>query len=694
MEVLAAESPLVVVIEDLHWSDYSTLDLISYVARRRDPARLMMIATYRPVEVIISEHPLKGVKRELQAHGLCRELTLEYLSEEQIHQYLALRFPGHQFQARLARLIYRRTEGNPLFMVEAVEYLVREKLVVQDDSSWSVPADIARLEHAVPENVRQLIEKQIERLSDDERLVLEGAAVAGVECSSTAIAAGLGRATDWVEHHCEELARRHQFLSAARLVELPDGSVTPRHSFRHVLYLEVPYALIPQMRRSQMHHRIAIRGMEIFGERTSEIAAELAMHFEQSRDWPQALKFLTLAAENATRRSAHHEAADLAKRGLEVLKLIPETPDRTPDEIKLRMILGVALMVMKGFASSEVDEVFAPARVLFWSQGPSPELFHMLRSLGLYYQYRGEVQSSLDVAEQLLDIGTALDDGALMMEAHRSIGAALVILGRCTEALTHLDRSGALYATHGKHRHSLLIGRDCKVMGDCFAAIALWALGDCDGADARMTAALKLARELQHPETLLVAGHFAANLHQLRGEATLTYERAKAALELATEYGLELWRTYGLIELGWAEAELGDATGLERMQRGLAAYESTGAQLWVPYFLGLLADQLQKAHRTQESLTVIAKAIACAGQTGERYSLADLHRLNGELIMKNIETAPAVVRATEKRKKGHQESAVMEAEACFATSLEIATQQSAKSWEMRTRKSMERLAAS
>jgi predicted ATPase/DNA-binding winged helix-turn-helix (wHTH) protein len=345
IEAMSTEAPLILVVEDLHWSDYSTLDLIAFLARRRDPARLTVIGTYRPVDVILSEHPLKGVKRELQAHALCQELPLEYLTEDSIDQYLASRFPRHDFPQRLTRLIHRRTEGNPLFMVNVVQYLVDERVIVHQaggEGSWTLGGGLAAVESAVPENIKQLIEKQIDRLSADERKVLEGASVVGMECSCVAIAAGLDEPIEWVEEHCEALVRRHQFLGPGRVVELPDGTFTPRYKFSHVLYLEVPYRLLPPMRRAQIHGRIGRSGESIYGERVGEIAGELAMHFEQARDPVRAIKYLLQAAENAMHRSAQYEAADLARRGLNALESMPATPVRSEQERSLRTILGAA----------------------------------------------------------------------------------------------------------------------------------------------------------------------------------------------------------------------------------------------------------------------------------------------------------------------------------------------------------------
>jgi DNA-binding winged helix-turn-helix (wHTH) protein/predicted ATPase len=683
LELLSAEAPLILVLEDLHWSDHSTLDLISYLARRRDPSRLMLIGTYRPVEVILDEHPLKGVKRELQAHGLCKELPLAYLSEEATAEYLSARFPRHELSRRLARMIHRRTEGNPLFMVNVVQYLVDENIIVEDQGKWKLGVEFSQAERGVPENLRQLIEKQIERLSPDEHTVLEAASVVGMECSAVAIAAGLDRSTEWVEQHCEELARRHQFLSPAWLVELPDGTMTARHRFNHILYLEVPYSLVPQMRRSQIHHRIAERGVAVYGDRVSEIAGELAMHFEQSRDWPRALHYLIQAAENATSRSAHREATELAKRGLEVLNSLPETRERAQQEITLRMILSVSLMAVKGFTAAEVEKVSALGKEVLWSSGPSPRLFNMLYLVGLFHMFNGEMQSALEVAGQLLELAGGLKEPALVMEAHRSMGVMLLELGRGAEALEHLDRACGLYPAHHNHPYTLTIGHDCKVVSECFAARALWALGYPDAASRRMQEALAFARELSHPSSWVFAAHFASQLHQFRGEPLLAHERATEVLSLADEYGLELWLAFGSVDLGWAEVELGQIEeGIKHLRHGLAGYQATGGKVWRPHFLGVLAMALSKAGATEEAIRVVQEALTLGERTGESYAAPELYRLKGELMMRAADQKPLRAQGNRKRNESAAEGTAA-AEACFAEGLKIARKQGAKSWELR-----------
>ncbi len=349
------------------------------------------------------------------------------------------------------------------------------------------------------------------------------------------------------------------------------------------------------------------------------------------------------------------------------------------------MILIASMMAIKGFASAEVEEVNARGRELFWRHGPSQELFYMLWSLNFYQQFSGEMQSSLEVSNQLLQLAEELKDEGLIMEAHRSIAAVLVLLGQSSEALVHLEKGLALSAAHSNRRDRIFVGFESKVMFESFSALALLDLGYPDQSAEKAAAALALAREIDHPQTLVVAEHIAAQLHHLRGEASLAYERAKEAMELADEYGLTLWVTYGLIELGWAVAELGNPQdGIEKMERGLADYERTGARLRTPYFLGMVADQLGKIGRVEEGLLAIAKALDLAERTGEGYALAEWHRIKGELFMKRAElnySANDLTRST----------VLSQARACFADALAIAQQQGARTWELRAALSMHRL---
>jgi predicted ATPase len=229
-------------------------------------------------------------------------------------------------------------------------------------------------------------------------------------------------------------------------------------------------------------------------------------------------------------------------------------------------------------------------------------------------------------------------------------------------------------------------------MFHCFAALAFLTLGDDRQCSDKLAAGLALARDLGHPPTLVVAQHIAAQIHQLRSDAVLAHEFAKQATELAEEYGLELWRAYGIIELGWAEAELGNVKGgIEQMQRGLALHESE-SKLRLPYFLALLADQLGKMGRLEEGLAEITKALTVAEHTGEGFALPELYRIKGDLLMKTAGQSrePSVARNLD---ADSNDSSIFlaQAQTCLARALAIAKQQQAVSWESKIVASMERL---
>ena len=342
-------------------------------------------------------------------------------------------------------------------------------------------------------------------------------------------------------------------------------------------------------------------------------------------------------------------------------------------------------MATRGFALPEVDDFAADGKDLFGQTDQSPQSFNLLYLLGFSFIMRGRISPAMEIAEQLIVLAGKLNDPTLAMEAHRAMGATLIEMGKCTESLEHLDRASWLYTANRHHPYTLNIGHDCKVLSECFAGRALWTLGFPDAALRRVQGALAFARELAHPQSSVGAAHFACEVHQLRREPLLARDLACQVLRLADEYGLEYWVALGKVDLGWADAELGNALlGIEEIQEGVAAYEATGGKLWSPRFLGLYAVALGKAERFEESLAVIAKALTCAEHTGEVYAIAELHRIKGELLMKSGELNHSANEAPRLK-------ALSQARSCFADALAIAEQQGARSWALRAVLSMHRL---
>src|SRR5262245_45128723 len=308
VDAMTCDQPLVLVLEDLHWSDTATLDLVSYLARQRSPARLLLLGTYRPAAVVAQGHALRAVAHDLVLHGYGAELALKLFTEAEVAQYLAARFTGHEVPVRLARLLHWRTDGNPLFLVTMVEHLVRQGWVATRAHRVTVPVGLEALEAVVPDSLRQLIEQQLVQCSPAEQRILETAGVAGVEWTVAAVAAGLSGKMIEVEEQCAALARRGQFVHPSGIEEWPDQTVTGRYRFQHALYQQVLYDRVPIGRRIHLHRQIGAREEAGYGDRAGEHAAALAVHFARGRDSARAVRYMQQAADTALGRHAYREA--------------------------------------------------------------------------------------------------------------------------------------------------------------------------------------------------------------------------------------------------------------------------------------------------------------------------------------------------------------------------------------------------
>ena len=314
LETVAAASPLLLVFEDLQWADHSTVDLIPAVARRGAPAKLMLIATKRPVDMVIPEHPLKALKQDLLLHQLCREITLDPLGEAEIAEYLAAESSEGSLPEGLAKLVHHHSEGNPLFMVAVLDHMIERGQVSREGGAWRLRVPLEEIALGAPEKLRRMIEAQIDRLSTEHRHMLDVASVAGVAFSARVCAAAADLRPEDFEDLCEELTRRHRTVHSSGSEHLPDGTVSARYEFVHALYREVLYRRLTSGRRAKLHQRIGEQLETLFSDRLSEAAPELARHFEHASDWQRAVNYLRIAAETARRRYANREATALLLR--------------------------------------------------------------------------------------------------------------------------------------------------------------------------------------------------------------------------------------------------------------------------------------------------------------------------------------------------------------------------------------------
>lgn len=672
---LTATTPLVLVLEDLHWADYSTLDLISALARRREPSQLLLLATYRPVDAVLSGHPLRAVKQDLLARGQCHELPVGLLSDTAVADYLEARFPGDGLPKGLAKLLHERTEGHPLFLVNLVDDWLSQGVLAQSagktQTGWELKTDLDALSDGVPASIRALIEKQVERLGADELRIIESASIAGIEFSVAAAAVAAEMDVGKAEVSCEALCRRHHFLQPKGAAEWPDGTVSARYRFGHELYHRVVSENVSTSRRRALHLRIGERLESAYGERSSEAAAELALHFENAGDAVRAVKYCEFAAGRASRNYAYREAIDYLRRALAVVARLSES-DRIAAELRLLVNLGLQLQITQGFAAPSANRAYLRARELCRELGASRQLFPVLWGLWLFHKGRSELPKARTMADELLALAQQLDDSALALQAHQALAVTTLCMGEPTATVEHMHRGAALYDPQRHDAHNILFGQDPGVACRAFGGVALWLLGYPEQALRASREAAQRSHELVQPSSQALALYFAAMVHQCRRDGAAARACADLALTIAEDQGFSFWRAGGAVLRGWAIAECGDVRdGIAILREGLESFHATGSVTYRTYFLSLLAELLAREGQASPALTVVDEALTLIGQTSERLYEAELHRIRGVLLNASGDTVAA--------------------EACLREAIRVAREQNAKALELRAVMSLVRL---
>ncbi|WP_084805149.1 AAA family ATPase [Bradyrhizobium sp. NAS80.1] len=319
LEALSTSRPWVLVLEDLHWSDFATLDVLSRFARGNGKARVLVLCSYRPVDSSVGGHPIRRLHRDLEIHGCCSELRLDRLSRSEVDRYLALRFDDEEFASSLSKPVFERTLGHPLFVASLLKHLIDQESIVETDGRWRLSSPAAFTQDRIPDSLLNMIGHELDRLTDNERRLLDVASVAGEEFSAALVAAGLSDDAIDVERDIEASTRKDHILVRSGVSEWPDGTYSGSYAFRHILYQNVIYQSLPPGLRAQTHKRLGKRLEEAYAGRTHEIAPALALHLEQGRDFPSALRYLREAAESSTKRLGHAEAASYLTRALDIL---------------------------------------------------------------------------------------------------------------------------------------------------------------------------------------------------------------------------------------------------------------------------------------------------------------------------------------------------------------------------------------
>ena len=668
LEAISQESALILVLEDLHWSDLSTVDLLEALARQREPARLLVIGTYRRGDAVAQEHPVYRLARELQPRGLCTEIAVGPLTLDAVGDYVTARLRA-DVSPEVAALLRERTGGNPLFATALLDSWLEHGLLDQ------ATPDLTRLAGHIPETVVELIEQTLDQLDSADRELLSAASAVGQEFSTAAVAAATTRSEPDVDLRSDALAHAGRFIERAGEELWPDGTLATRYRFAHDLYREVLYDRLPSGKRSQTHSRIGLRLETAYQEQPREIAAAVAEHFVRAGDAERAAVSLRLAAEQALERLAHKEALEHLTTGLDMLKRLPEGDDRWSKELPLQSMLGAALIATRGWSEPEAETAFLRAQELAELLDRGDELGWALFSLGTIYEVRGEYERSDPVLEQALALSGPTASNALLTDSHQVLACSLFHQGVFDNALEHAEQGLAAYDGQYFNPVTAAYGDNAGVSCHSWAALSLWFLGFPDAARERTREAVALADDPRRRHGSAAALAQAALVEQCRLDLGATRANAQAAMEVASKDGYQYRLAMATILHGWATAAEGsDEQGIAELELGLALSRETGAHMDDPYYFALLADAHLRAGGTDAAWDAVEAGLEHAPSRRRFFFEGELHRLAGEVLL---------------LRDSHEE-----AEARMRRALELARSQNARSPELRAAVSVARLLAS
>ena len=651
---LAGQRPVLAVYEDVHWIDPSTSELLEFVIQRVQSVRALVIITFRPEFIL-----------PWTSHSHVTRLSLSRLTRRYASVIAQGVTGGKVLPAEVLEQVVSRADGVPLFVEELTKAVVESGLLHEAGGRFKLTGPLPAL--AIPTTLYDSLMARLDRFAPIKEVAQIGAVI-GREFSYQLLAAV-------IDISKEQIYQALGQLVASELVSQRGTPPDAMYSFKHALVQDTAYQSLLRGKRIQLHAKIGRTIDERFPEIAKARPELLAYHFTEAGLALHAIVYWHRAAERDLGRSAYAEAISHLKHGLELLDALPGRPERVGQELSLRLTLGSALTATMGYAAPEVGETYLRARELCQELGETPpQLFPVLHGLYRFYHVRGELRAARENGEQLLRLATAVQDSGLFIEAYRALGVPLFWLGEVMSALEHLERGIQLYRAQKHGSHASVFTADPGVVCQSYVALALWDLGYPEQGFNRSCEALALAQNLSHHHSLALALVFTAWLHQFRREPQVARKHAEAAIALCAEQGFSLFMPMGTILRGWALVQEGcSEEGSAQMRQGLADLRATGAGLWQPTFLSLIAEADGQTGQAERGLGVLDEAMAIVDHNDEHFYEAELHRLKGDLLLLSNPTD------------------LSGAEDCFRIALEIAGRQKAKSLELRAALSLARL---
>ena len=657
------QQPTLLILEDLQWADDSTLALISHLPQRLASLPLVVVGTLRASKADLNS----GLTRALE--GLVRgrlasEIRLKRLANGEVTLMLQS-LSGQTPPVEVAKKFYALTDGNPFLVEEMFRHLTEENQLYDAAGHFRDQLEIE--DTKVPRTVGMMVGRRLGRLHEATNNILYIASVIGRSFGFELLRASSGMQTESLLDCLDEAEQ-------VGLVRSTSEFARTRTEFSHELIRQAVLSRLSASRRQKLHFEVAAAIERIYSDSLEDHYGALAQHY--ATDSRKAVRYLHLAGQQAMQRSAHAEAVRLLTSGLDLLNTLPETDDRHRQELESRIALGASLSASKSLAAPEVADNYLRAVQLSRVLGETQNIFLAQSLLAVSHYQRGEMQTSQELAKQLVELIEGTDDRTQLFLAHGLMGLSSFWLGHLALGHWHLENAAGFYDPQVDKATTPIFGYHAIVPCLSNAAWALWFMGYPLKALRRMQSAETLAQGFDHPDTQVIALVSAAWLHVLRREAQIVLERSELAIELANEHGFPYLALQAGIIRGWSLALTGHGPeGIAQMEAELAARKAGGVDHPPAQFLAWLAEAYAKNGDKTKSLSVLEEALARVDFAGDALYEAELYRLKGELLLMQ------------------EPSGARRAEDCFRIAIEKSAQQGAKSLELRAATSLSRLLA-
>ena len=651
LEGQAHLQPVEMVFEDAHWIDPTSRELLDLTVERVRSLPVLLIVTFRPD----FQPPWTGQPQVSM-------LTLNRLDRRDRTTLVEQIAGGKALPHEVVAQIVDRTDGVPLFVEELTKSVLESGLLRAEVDRFVLDGALPPL--AVPATLHASLMARLDRLASV-RLVAQTGAAIGREFSYALLHA-VSRLPE------DELQAAITRLVASELVFQRGTPPDAVYAFKHALVQEAAHGSLLRNARQQLHAQIA-EALETQSPELVDAQPELfAQHFAEAGMVEKSVVWWGKAGHSSAARSAMAEAAAQYQRGLDQLVRLPDTPERQRRELELRSSLGAVFLAVKGHAAPETGQAYARARELWEQLGSPAEFLQIPFAQSLHHMVRGELYLAQRLDTNLLRLSHQRNDPAGLVLGHFSSGRTLMSSGRFAVSRSHLEAGLALY---NPILHSSLVDRAAhrpNVHSQAELGIVLFCLGYPDQALARSNVAIGEARRLAHPPTLALSLALGTILLSLAGDDAGLTERTDELIAVATEQGFPRWRAMGTIYGGWLKVKKGEvAEGISLLRSGSATYRATGAESWMPHYIGLIAAASEIAEQIEEAVGLLDDALQIVERTGERWFAAELNRHKGQLLLRRGQTEAA--------------------EELYRKALSIAREQEAKLWELRAAASLARL---